>query len=69
MEELLGKLKDACAGLTAEEIAAQVSASQYADQIGDVEQFGRFLAALCQVGNPTEVAPDQAESAEDAGKD
>lgn len=71
MDELLQKIQAACAGLSADEIASQIRASQYAASIPDVETLASFLEAIGGVDTTTadEVAPDQEVTQENSGND
>lgn len=71
MDELLQQIQSACAGLSADEIASQIRASQYADAIPDIEALAAFLEAIGGVEptTPDQVAPDQEVTPEDSGND
>jgi hypothetical protein len=71
MEELLQKIQAACAGLSAEEIASQIAASQYASVIPDIDTLAQFLEAIgaVPVETPNGVEPEQAETEEQTGND
>jgi hypothetical protein len=70
MDELLQQIQSACAGLTAEEIAGQIAASQYAASIPDVDTLASFLEAIGQSATGlTDVVPDDEATLEQSGND
>jgi hypothetical protein len=71
MDELLQQIQSACAGLSADEIASQIRASQFADAIPDVEVLAAFLEAVGGVVPDTadQAAPDQEETEPNSGND
>ena len=71
MDELLQQIQSACAGLTADEIASQIRASQFADAIPDVETLAAFLEAIggVEAVTPDQEAPDQETTEPNSGND
>jgi hypothetical protein len=71
MEELLERIQAVCAGLSADEIAAQIAASQYAGAIEDVDTLAGFFEAIgaLPVETPEGAEPEQAETEEQGGND
>lgn len=70
MQELLEKIRTVCAGLTPEEIEAQIAASQYASAIPDAATLSRFLAAVAQADpNPALEAPEDDQTIEQSGNE
>lgn len=68
---MIQKIQAAVAGLTVEEIADQIRASQYAGSIEDVDTVAAFLAEIGKPEEPTpeQMAPEQAETEEASGND
>ncbi len=50
MEELIAQIKTLCAGMTAEEVQAQIEASSAAVLIPDPAAFAASIVALCEQG-------------------